>query len=203
MVNKFICRESSQHSAVVELGDKQLTKNTNTNPNCVKNTNTALFGCCENVFDTSVKRFDKEWFLKHLSDERLEKTVDCARAQETKEGRDEVKKHLPLIIIQGVIPSGKARKNDNVVALSGFVVTDFDHVGRDRSELVRIYNEQIAPKIGELGIVWVFISPSGDGIKVISLLREEDTILQARGSLATQPTPQNVAYWDRKCYKSG
>lgn len=130
--------------------------------------NKTSFSCADSIFSDTTQGCTKEWLESMLSSEKVKGLVKEIRATADRETRNKLKTRLPIIIPQAVIADGKKRKGENVERLSGYVVTDLDHVSSDRKELERIYNEQIKPCIDELGIVMVFISPSGDGLKIMS-----------------------------------
>ncbi|MBR6285455.1 MAG: hypothetical protein IKR18_00470 [Bacteroidaceae bacterium] len=128
----------------------------------------SAFSCADSVKSATTQPCTREWFESKLNSEKVKGLVKEIRNTPDKNARSKLKIQLPIIIPQAVIADGKRRKGENVERLSGYVMTDLDHVSSDRKELERIYNEQIKPRIDELGIVMVFISPSGDGLKIMS-----------------------------------
>lgn len=130
------------------------------------------FSCASSVTSSQTAPCTGEWLKGQMESERVKATIAKLRTTEDSDERGRLKRQLPIIIPMAVIPEGKQRKECNVEALSGLVMTDFDHVSSDRDELMRIYKERIEPHIEQLGIKMVFISPSGDGIKILSILNK-------------------------------
>ena len=129
------------------------------------------FSRAESVWSKTSAPCTREWLEAQLNSESVKATIAKLRTTENHDERGELKKKLPIIIPMAVITEGKKRNASNVEALSGYVMTDFDHVSTDRDELMRIYKERIEPHIDELGVKMVFISPSGDGLKVLSTMK--------------------------------
>lgn len=130
------------------------------------------FSCASSVTSAQTSPCTVEWLKSQMESERVKATIAKLRITEDSDERGRLKRQLPIIIPMAVIPEGKQRKESNVEALSGLVMTDFDHVSSDHDELLRIYKERIEPRIDELGIKMVFVSPSGDGIKILSILNK-------------------------------
>lgn len=83
--------------------------------------------------------------------------IDQIRTITTKKERDEVKKKLPCICFSGEFSH---RANDKIIKHSGLVAIDFDHLNE---RLMEFKHRVIQDKHTYLA----FVSPSGDGLKVI------------------------------------
>ena len=89
-------------------------------------------------------------------------------AGETDNGkRGELKKRLPGITWQADFPKGR-RKNDEAVA-TGLFIVDIDHI--DKPEAV--YQEKIAYRLVELGVMAVHCTPSCHGLRVVARCRPD------------------------------
>lgn len=92
--------------------------------------------------------------------------VDIIRSKETKKERDELKVYLPVIVFSGEF---KARNNNSCTKQSKRISIDIDKIG-SADKVVGLKK-----KIEKLK--WVeacFVSPSGDGLKVIAKLSTEN-----------------------------
>lgn len=84
-----------------------------------------------------------------------------------------VKAKLPGFIPHAQMSGGRSRKN--VLHVSGMVMIDIDHCADMEDKI-----EMLKSRIKELGIVYIGISISGDGIRVFFLCPEGMTIGQAQ-----------------------
>lgn len=82
--------------------------------------------------------------------------IEPIRKLEDKKERDKIKKKLPSICWSGKFTK---RANDSIISHSGLVCIDFDHVKNLNEFKERICKDEY--------VFIAFISPSGDGLKVI------------------------------------
>ncbi len=87
---------------------------------------------------------------------RYKDKIESLRTLEDKKERDKIKATLPSICWSGEFTK---RANDAVKIHSGYVCIDFDHVENLKSFKARICKDQYT--------YMAFISPSGDGLKVV------------------------------------
>jgi hypothetical protein len=94
----------------------------------------------------------------------LKELIQKIQSTENKKERDKLKEELPSICFSGEF---SARNNHSIKKSSGLICLDFDHVGVGE-EL-----ENVKSKITQDPYVHIcFISPSGDGLKVIIKIPE-------------------------------
>ena len=88
-----------------------------------------------------------------------------------------LKSRLPFVIFIATYPErsvkegspAKMWRNQKFAQLNGLVVIDYDHIG---SEELRVKSEEFAAadfrqRAAELGILLIFVTPSGDGLKFV------------------------------------
>ena len=103
--------------------------------------------------------------LDAIRDEKLKDIVTTIREEKNKSKRNILKKNLPCILFSGVFQE----RNDNAIEEhSGFICLDFDDFD-SQEELYEFRERMIADEFSYS----VFISPSGDGLKVIVKIPEE------------------------------
>lgn len=91
----------------------------------------------------------------------IEKTRQLREQPPGSEARDRIKRSLDYVTPAGTFQPTRA--NDNLAAASGLLVLDFDHLpdpGVTRQQVLA--DELVGP-----AVVLAFISPSGDGLKVL------------------------------------
>jgi len=122
----------------------------------------------------------KKWLSRELKkdEHRSKKRMPSDDAQRVKLYIAQLKSSLPAVIPTvthfteskdrwGRIGLWRVQSNGY---LSGFATGDFDHVKNPEEHI----NEWLAREdFRQLGIVWIFITPSGEGIKVVFKAREE------------------------------
>ena len=94
------------------------------------------------------------WLIK--SDTLVELTQQLRSAPEKSEVREQLKKRLPYVTPAGTFAK---RANTQLIARSGLIVLDFDHVSDVVSTRARLLADPHLP------IELLYISPSGNGIK--------------------------------------
>lgn len=93
--------------------------------------------------------------LNRIKNGKSKELVESVRSEKDKEKRNEIKKKLPSVCFSGEF---KERKDEYLIKHSGYIVLDFDHVDIQKTKAKVIENEYT-------NAVWV--SPSGDGLKVL------------------------------------
>lgn len=110
---------------------------------------------------------NKELFFAATHDESLLPLYRQIAAEPDNGKRGILKKRLPGITWQADFPNGR-RKNDEAIA-TGLYIIDIDHVATP--ELV--YQEKIASRLVELGVVAVHCTPSCQGLRVVARCRPD------------------------------
>lgn len=117
---------------------------------------------------TNAKYFDVDVVLEQIRLCALQPKIDAIRTAKTLKEQKELKKSLPCICFSGAFSE---RYDDRMTEHSGLAIVDYDHV------------ENLLEKKAELEklpyVYSVFISPSGDGLKV--LIRIPADIKRHRG----------------------
>lgn len=102
---------------------------------------------------------DIEVVLERIKDGATKSLVKQIRSTKEKPQRNELKKRLPAICFSGTF---NKRKDNGIVKHSGFVCLDFD--GYEKKKLLLEHKEKLTK---DQYVYSVFISPSGNGLKVL------------------------------------
>lgn len=94
--------------------------------------------------------------LLRIKDSHIKKQIEALRSEENDKKRGLLKKQLPCILFSGKFSE---RKDKSMIEHSGFVILDFDHV----ENLRELKSEMMLHDF----VYAAFISPSGDGLKVL------------------------------------
>lgn len=87
--------------------------------------------------------------------ERIQSGKSMDLVLKVREGNKESKKSLPIVLFSGEFSE---RKDDNIIAHSGFIVLDFDHINVEEYRKALCTDDYVYA---------CWRSPSGDGIKVL------------------------------------
>lgn len=98
---------------------------------------------------------------------------DVARKKAIKAEKDRLKKRLPGFTPHALM--GKSRCKESVAHVSGMIMVDADDVENPQSVI-----DALMPRIEELGIVYMGISISGNGVRVFFLCPQGMTIEKAQ-----------------------
>ena len=98
-----------------------------------------------------------EIIFKRIREGKSKAIIDKIRAEADKKERNNLKKQLPSICFSGIFAN---RSNDSISKHSGLVAIDFDHLGDNLQDVKK-------RMIADPYTFACFISPSGDGLKVI------------------------------------
>ncbi len=122
----------------------------------------------KNIFDTESKeQITIDQFLKAIKNGKYKKAIEAIRQATTKKARGELKKQLPNITASGTFTK---RQDKNLIAHSGLKQIDIDH-----DENVELDpNEAKKKLITDPFTFAAFISPSGNGLKLLVRIRPHD-----------------------------
>jgi len=108
---------------------------------------------------------DIDYVLQRIQEEVCSELVSKIREEKDKSNRNILKKKLPCVLFSGEFSS---RSDDALVQHSGFICLDFD--GFEDSQSLDDYRDYVQESKYTYS---VFISPSGDGLKVIVKIPKE------------------------------
>ena len=111
------------------------------------------------------KYVEVDYVLQRIQEEVCKDLVSSIRKEKDKSSRNILKKKLPCVLFSGEFSS---RADNALIQHSGFICLDFD--GFEDEEALDIYRQFI---ISDKYTYSVFISPSGDGLKVIVKIPSE------------------------------
>ena len=106
-------------------------------------------------------------FLKAVNDAALLPLYDRIASAADQNERQQLKRNLPAVTWQAHFEDGK-RSNKAAIS-SGLFILDVDH----EVDPFTLYSEKVAPRIDELGIMVVHMTPSKCGIRVVARLQPQ------------------------------
>ena len=108
----------------------------------------------ETPFHVSIQKI-----LQRIKEGKSKELVKGIRKESDKKTRNEIKKNLPAICFSGTFTN---RKDSSLIEHSGFICLDFD--GYEKKKIMLEEKERLTKDKFTFS---VFISPSGNGLKVI------------------------------------
>ena len=119
-----------------------------------------------NIKETSTPFFkDVEFVFDRIQNGKYVDLINQIRAEEDKTARNELKKNLPAICFSGTF---NRRSDDALVEHSGLICLDFDGY-ENPLDMIKEKENMSSDKY----VMSVFISPSGNGLKVIVKIPKE------------------------------
>lgn len=128
--------------------------------------------------------------MKRLTPEALETLTTSSEvstimsrieAESDQEMKSRLKSNLPVVLFACQMPEDGVRPTAESAVASGFCLHDWDHMP---VEPRKFYEEKIASKEAELGIVLAHVTPRGEGLRLVTLLPEGERITQCQERLA-------------------
>lgn len=128
--------------------------------------------------------------MKRLTPEALETLTTSSEvstimsrieAEADQEMKSRLKSNLPVVLFACQMPEDGVRPTAETAIASGFCLHDWDHMP---VEPRKFYEEKIAGKEAELGIVLAHVTPRGEGLRLVTLLPEGERITQCQERLA-------------------
>lgn len=110
----------------------------------------------------------KELFLAATHDDSLLPLYQQIANEPDNNRRGLLKKRLPGITWQADFPKDGRRKNAEAVA-TGYYIIDIDHIDNPKA----VYQEKIAYRLVELGVMVVHETPSRHGLRVVARCRKD------------------------------
>lgn len=128
--------------------------------------------------------------MKRLTPEALETLTTSSEvstimsrieAETDQEMKSRLKSNLPVVLFACQMPEDGVRPTAESAIASGFCLHDWDHMD---VEPRKFYEEKIAGKEAELGIVLAHVTPRGEGLRLVTILPEGERITQCQERLA-------------------
>lgn len=126
-----------------------------------KGTQISLFKDCRAIDSTPISI--EELFELIRSGHGFKDTIDNIRATNDQNEKDNLKKQLPAVTVSGLFENG--RKKENLIAYSGLIQIDIDKVGNLSEQRDLLEKDKYTYAL--------FISPSGNGLKLIVKISED------------------------------
>ena len=120
----------------------------------------------KNIKDTSTPFFrDIDFVLNRIKEGKYADLISKIRSEKDKTARNELKKELPAICFSGEF---NKRADGALIKHSGFICLDFD--GYETTEQMIADKQSMSD---DKYVLSVFVSPSGNGLKVIVKIPED------------------------------
>ena len=124
----------------------------------------------QNIRETETPFFkDVTYILQRIKEGKNQELVKKIRAEKDKTKRNELKKNLPAICFSGKF---NKRSDSSIVEHSGLICLDFDGYEKKKNLLEDKENFQ-----NNKFVFSVFVSPSGNGLKVFLHQKDNPQIL--------------------------
>jgi hypothetical protein len=122
---------------------------------------------CRNALDNNPIEIELSVALRRIkTGERSKDKILAIRQCLNAEKKKALKETLPSVLFAGTFKA--PRKNQDLLQHSGFMILDFDHIGNILEADFSAKMEEFKNKMKELPYVYaVWVSPSGDGVKVL------------------------------------
>ena len=133
------------------------------NPN-FRNSKKVSVSFADKVFYTNLKMRTLDWIFVNIQGDVWKDRIEKVRAEKNNEARKKLKSDTLMYFNVGIFKNSK-RSNANFMS-SEFMIFDFDHIEGDVTEKKKSLKEN-------KNVYAVFISPSGDGLKLITRLETE------------------------------
>lgn len=111
------------------------------------------------------KYVDVSYVLKKIEDQSVKDLVDKIRSEKDKSVRNQIKKRLPCVLFSGEFSE---RSDNAMIKHSGLICLDFDGF-----ETIQELDDFRLRMINDSYSYSVFLSPSGDGLKVLVKIPED------------------------------
>lgn len=139
-----------------------------------------IFSLYPSVKSTEPVVCTREVYLQYATSEKVRRVCDMIASENDADKRGELKKQLPIVTWQA---SFEGRRLASKAHPSGLFMLDIDHVDSP----FEVYSKQICSKIDELGIMFVGMTASQHGLRVVAKCRPEfKTIEECQRWLAAE-----------------
>ena len=144
----------------------------------------------DNLYNLKNPKYaDIDYVLKKIGSESCKELVSIIRSESDKSSRNQIKRKLPCVLFSGEFTD---RLDSALVEHSGFICLDFD--GFEDSQSLLEYRDIL---IKDKYTYSVFISPSGDGLKLI--VKIPTIISDHRLHFLALKEYYNSKYFDASC----
>lgn len=149
------------------------------------NKNFITIGFMSSRLDKKMQVLTAEAFDSLINSEKVRQTMARIEAEPDPEKKAELKQQLPVVLFacqmteSGERPSAK----NNLGKESGFCLHDWDHMPVAPG---MFYMDKIAGREQELGIVLAHITPRGEGLRLVTLMKAGETIVQCQAQMAAK-----------------
>lgn len=142
-------------------------------------------GYMDSLTDKTMKPLTEEAFKTLISSESVRQTIASIEAEPDAEKKSELKRKLPVVLFAcQMTENGERPTAQNKLAVaSGFCMHDWDHMPCKPQQF---YMENIAGREDELGIVLVHVTPRGEGLRLITVMKGNEDVSAHQQQLAAE-----------------
>ncbi|MBO4482934.1 MAG: DUF3987 domain-containing protein [Prevotella sp.] len=138
-------------------------------------------GYMDSCRSKTMKRLTPEALETLTTSDEVNSIMRQIEAEADQEMKSKLKGNLPVVLFACQMPEDGVRPTAETAIASGFCLHDWDHMDVNPRKL---YDEQIAGRETELGIVLAHVTPRGEGLRLVTILREGERITQCQERLA-------------------
>lgn len=138
-------------------------------------------GYMDSCRSKTMKRLTPEALESLTNSFEVNSTMRQIEAEADQEMKSKLKGDLPVVLYACQMPEDGVRPTAETAIPSGFCLHDWDHMNVNPR---KFYDEQIAGKETELGIVLAHVTPRGEGLRLVTILGEGERITQCQERLA-------------------
>ena len=138
-------------------------------------------GYMDSCRSKTMKRLTPEALESLTNSFEVNSTMRQIEAEADQEMKSKLKGDLPVVLYACQMPEDGVRPTAETAIPSGFCLHDWDHM---KVNPRKFYDEQIAGKETELGIVLAHVTPRGEGLRLVTILGEGERITQCQERLA-------------------
>lgn len=138
-------------------------------------------GYLTSCYDTKMQPLDAQKLDELMKSERVRMTMHQIETSNDEEQKSELKKQLPAILFQCLMPLDGHRPTTATAQPSGLCMHDWDHMPLEPRTY---YLMHIAGRERELGIVMAHVTPRGHGLRLVTTLHDGEQPVQCQRRLA-------------------
>lgn len=149
----------------------------------IKTKNMVRIGYMDSCADRTMKLLTASAFKELLKSDKVRQTMNLIEAEPDAEKKSKLKQRLPVVLFACQMTENGERPTaqNNLVKASGFCLHDWDHMP---TKPAQFYMENIAGREDELGLVLAHITPRGEGLRLVTVMKTGEDIATHQRQLA-------------------
>ena len=149
----------------------------------IKTKKMVRIGYMDSCADRTMKLLTADAFKELLKSDKVRQTMNLIEAEPDAEKKSKLKQRLPVVLFACQMTENGERPTaqNNLVKASGFCLHDWDHMP---TKPAQFYMENIAGREDELGLVLAHITPRGEGLRLVTVMKTGEDIATHQRQLA-------------------